>query len=57
MGSRLGARDALGSELCGGIYKLIASDACVTGCPPYFRARKEQGGSGFADVMEEGGLV
>ena len=60
MGSRLeGAWCALGSELCGSICKLIASDACVTGYPPYLdrRARKEQGRSGFADVAEEKGLV
>ena len=50
---------ALGSEFCGGIRKFIANDAYVTGCPPYLdcRARKEQGGCGFADVVEEGGLV
>ena len=50
---------AFGSEFCGSISQLIASDACVTGCPPYLdcRARTEQGGSGFADVVEQGGLV
>ena len=26
---------ALGSEFCGNISQLIASDACVTGCLPY----------------------
>ena len=26
---------ALGSEFCGSISQLIASNACVTGCPPY----------------------
>ena len=50
---------ALGSEFCSGIRKLIAYDAYVTGCSLYLdrRARKEQGGCGFADVVEEGGLV
>ena len=56
---RRGPGGALGSELCGGIYNLTTSDACVTGCPPYLdrRAQKEQGESGFAGVVEERGLV
>ena len=60
MGSRLeGARGVPRQRACGGICKLTANDACVTGCPPYLdrRAQKEQGESGLAGVVEERGLV
>ena len=50
---------AFGRELCGGICQVIAGDARVAGCPPYlnFRAREEQGGRRFVDVMKQIGQV